>query len=150
MAKTLKTNKDKDLKILEQKTMTKAQDQISQSMKEQAYKKIKTKTKTQELNDKAISIIVDVFKSFSSLGWWTIPLDKGLFKEVPSVDSSWSESSHPSAAPVRVNGNTRSSTASCDAPRMPGAWFSRDNAKYCFMVRVLMSTPAIVPSKFRS
>ncbi|GKB33152.1 hypothetical protein Tco_0872553 [Tanacetum coccineum] len=36
--------------------MTKAQDQISQSMKEQAYNKIKTKTKTQELNDKAISI----------------------------------------------------------------------------------------------
>ncbi|GJV25658.1 hypothetical protein Tco_1378353 [Tanacetum coccineum] len=28
---------------------------------------------------------------------------------------------------------------------MPGAWFSRDNAKYCSMVRVLMSTPAIVP-----
>ncbi|GJV01989.1 hypothetical protein Tco_1335558 [Tanacetum coccineum] len=52
VAKTLKTNKDKDLKILEQKTMTKAQDQISQSM----YNKIKTKTKTQELNDKAISI----------------------------------------------------------------------------------------------
>ncbi|GKF98187.1 hypothetical protein Tco_0296970, partial [Tanacetum coccineum] len=37
-----------------QKTMTKAQDQRSQSMKEQAYNKIKIKTKTQELNDKAI------------------------------------------------------------------------------------------------
>ncbi|GJR59662.1 putative reverse transcriptase domain-containing protein [Tanacetum coccineum] len=36
--------------------MTKAQDQISQSMKERAYNNIKTKTKTQELNDKAISI----------------------------------------------------------------------------------------------
>ncbi|GJZ17572.1 putative reverse transcriptase domain-containing protein, partial [Tanacetum coccineum] len=36
--------------------MTKAQDQISQSMKEQAYNKIKIKTKTQELKDKAISI----------------------------------------------------------------------------------------------
>ncbi|GJZ67417.1 ribonuclease H-like domain-containing protein [Tanacetum coccineum] len=37
-------------------TLLQAQDQISQSMKEQAYNKIKTKTKTQELNDKAISI----------------------------------------------------------------------------------------------
>ncbi|GJX93640.1 hypothetical protein Tco_0348226 [Tanacetum coccineum] len=29
----------------------------------------------------------------------------------------------------------------------PGAWLSRDNAKYCSMVRVLMSTPAIVPAE---
>ncbi|GKB83836.1 cysteine-rich receptor-like protein kinase [Tanacetum coccineum] len=35
--------------------MTMAQDQRSQSMKEQAYNKIKTKTKTQEHNDKSIS-----------------------------------------------------------------------------------------------
>ncbi|GJS06558.1 hypothetical protein Tco_0363354 [Tanacetum coccineum] len=50
---------EKNLKISElkqsQKTMTKAQDQRSHSMKEQAYNKIQTKTKTQELNDKAIS-----------------------------------------------------------------------------------------------
>nr|GEZ28923.1 cullin repeat-like-containing domain-containing protein [Tanacetum cinerariifolium] len=43
----------KDLKVSEQKTMTKAQDQRSHSMKEQAYNIIKTKI--QELNDKAIS-----------------------------------------------------------------------------------------------
>ncbi|GKA44331.1 hypothetical protein Tco_0737055 [Tanacetum coccineum] len=55
MAKTIKTNKDKDLKISDFKTMTKAQEQRSQSMKEHAYNKIKIKTKTQELNDKAIS-----------------------------------------------------------------------------------------------
>nr|GEU60583.1 zinc finger, CCHC-type [Tanacetum cinerariifolium] len=28
----------------------------------------------------------------------------------------------------------------------PGAWFSRDNAKYCSMVRVLMSIPTIAPA----
>ncbi|GJZ91938.1 hypothetical protein Tco_0664003 [Tanacetum coccineum] len=33
---------------------------------------------------------------------------------------------------------------------MPGAWFSRDNAKYCSMVRVSTSTPAIVPADIES
>ncbi|GKE63994.1 hypothetical protein Tco_1518155, partial [Tanacetum coccineum] len=37
------------------KTMTKAKDQRSHSMKEQASNKIKTKPKIQELKDKAIS-----------------------------------------------------------------------------------------------
>ncbi|GJV62010.1 retrovirus-related pol polyprotein from transposon TNT 1-94, partial [Tanacetum coccineum] len=57
-----KDNQDKqgkDLKILElktsQKIMTMAQDQRSHNMKEQAYNKIKSKNKTQELNDKALS-----------------------------------------------------------------------------------------------
>ncbi|GJW22370.1 hypothetical protein Tco_0032992 [Tanacetum coccineum] len=53
--------------------MTKAQDQISQSMKEQAYNKIKTKTKTQELNDKAISIKVDGFNNFVEDIWSVAP-----------------------------------------------------------------------------
>ncbi|GJV91382.1 hypothetical protein Tco_1539195, partial [Tanacetum coccineum] len=33
---------------------------------------------------------------FGGLGWWTIPLDKGLFEAIPGVDSSWGESIHPS------------------------------------------------------
>ncbi|GKF60960.1 hypothetical protein Tco_0177746, partial [Tanacetum coccineum] len=31
-----------------------------------------------------------------SLGWWAIPLDKGLFEEIPSIDSSRGESVYPS------------------------------------------------------
>ncbi|GJT81477.1 retrovirus-related pol polyprotein from transposon TNT 1-94 [Tanacetum coccineum] len=63
----------KDLKILEQKqsdkTMTKVKIKYHKCMKEQAYNKIKTKTKTQELNEKAISIkeyvmAVRYFKKF--------------------------------------------------------------------------------------
>ncbi|GJX28242.1 hypothetical protein Tco_0236321, partial [Tanacetum coccineum] len=50
---------------------------------------------------------------------WAIPLDKGFFEKIPGVDSSWGLTT-------------------------PGAWFSHDNAKYWSMVRVLMSTPAIV------
>ncbi|GKD50036.1 hypothetical protein Tco_1279012 [Tanacetum coccineum] len=29
-------------------------------------------------------------------GWWAIPLYKGLFEEIPGVDSSWGEYVHPS------------------------------------------------------
>ncbi|GJW41410.1 hypothetical protein Tco_0067255 [Tanacetum coccineum] len=63
---------------------------------------------------------------------WEIPLDKGLFKKIPGIDSSWGESVHP---PFCRSGLTT-----------PGAWFSRDNAKYCSMMRVSTSTPAIVPA----
>ncbi|GJX89125.1 hypothetical protein Tco_0341139, partial [Tanacetum coccineum] len=56
MEKTLKTRKRfKDLGSTRQsqKTMTKVQDQRSHSMKEQAYNKIKTKTKNQELKQQS-------------------------------------------------------------------------------------------------
>ncbi|GJY66255.1 hypothetical protein Tco_0468493 [Tanacetum coccineum] len=33
--------------------------------------------------------VMDFFKLLSGLGWWTVPLDKGLFKEVPGIDGSW-------------------------------------------------------------
>ncbi|GJW20682.1 hypothetical protein Tco_0031304 [Tanacetum coccineum] len=123
-------------------------------------------------------------------------LDKGFFKEVPSVDSSWSESIHLSLGGsskserentdhkdiLRYSKNTKQAYYTEDTINMivdililvpqegifpqfsheltldlevdialdfwfnhTGAWFPRDNAEYCSMVRKLMSTPAIVP-----
>ncbi|GKA29671.1 hypothetical protein Tco_0715916 [Tanacetum coccineum] len=40
--------------------------------------------------------VADFFKLFFSLRWWIIPLDKGLFKEIPGVNGTWSEPVHPS------------------------------------------------------
>nr|GEV88440.1 hypothetical protein [Tanacetum cinerariifolium] len=39
---------------------------------------------------------MDDFKLFCDFRWWTIPLDKGIFKEIPSIDGSKSKSIHPS------------------------------------------------------
>nr|GEV87339.1 MAK10-like protein [Tanacetum cinerariifolium] len=49
----------------------------------------------------------DEDESFNILGWWTIPLDKSLFKEVPSVDSSWSKSIHPPFSGLRNENHIR-------------------------------------------
>ncbi|GJR99643.1 hypothetical protein Tco_0316152 [Tanacetum coccineum] len=39
--------------------------------------------------------VTDLFKKLSGLGWWIVPLDKGLFKEIPGINSSWGKSVHP-------------------------------------------------------
>ncbi|GJS53013.1 hypothetical protein Tco_0626375 [Tanacetum coccineum] len=41
-------------------------------------------------------MIVNIFKLLRGLGRWAIHLDKGLFEEIPCIDSSWGESVHPS------------------------------------------------------
>ncbi|GKB33855.1 hypothetical protein Tco_0873256 [Tanacetum coccineum] len=41
-------------------------------------------------------MIVNFFKLLRGHGRWAIPLDKGLLEEIPSIDSSWGESVHPS------------------------------------------------------
>ncbi|GKF23967.1 hypothetical protein Tco_0076289, partial [Tanacetum coccineum] len=94
---------------------------------------------------------------------WAIPLDKGLFEEIPGIDTSWGESVHPpfcgSASSSLFSKKVSSLNSRMNSLLIlkltlppilglttPGAWFSRNNAKYCSMVRVSTSTPAIVPA----
>ncbi|GKC77131.1 hypothetical protein Tco_1127905 [Tanacetum coccineum] len=46
------------------------------------------------IEDVYLLMAIDVL--LRGLGWWAIPLDKGLFEEIPGIDSSWGESVYPS------------------------------------------------------
>ncbi|GJX49951.1 hypothetical protein Tco_0276796 [Tanacetum coccineum] len=46
------------------------------------------------IEDVYLLMAIDVL--LRGLGWWAIPLDKGLFEEIPGIDNSWGESVHPS------------------------------------------------------
>ncbi|GJY26190.1 hypothetical protein Tco_0400916 [Tanacetum coccineum] len=115
---------------------------------------------------------MNVFKLFCGLRLWTIPLDESFLKEVPGVDGFWGESVHPSFSRFGLDQHDRGililvfeegvfpqfsheltldlevDIAPISGLTTPGAWFSQVNAKYCSMVRVLMSTPAIASCRF--
>ncbi|GKA49771.1 hypothetical protein Tco_0742844 [Tanacetum coccineum] len=90
------------------------------------------------------------------LGRSAIPLDKGLYEEIPANNAEdpidvivsilvlvLEESVFPQFA-HELTHDFKIDIASDFGFNHAGAWFSRDNAKYCSMVRVSASTPTIV------
>ncbi|GKD28008.1 hypothetical protein Tco_1234222, partial [Tanacetum coccineum] len=70
--------------------------------------------------------VMNFFKLLSGLGWWTVPLDKGFFKEIPGIDGVFHNS--------RMNWLliTKFTLPSISSLTMPSAWFPRVNARNAF------------------
>ncbi|GJV58044.1 hypothetical protein Tco_1459049 [Tanacetum coccineum] len=87
--------------------------------------------------------IVNIFKLLRGLGWWEIPLDKGLFEEILGIDSSWGESVHPSLRGSGVNqvqATVRNQDIKKFQPILQGFLYFNLYARFKVIVRVIYDT----------